>query len=222
MKPLIYPEGVIYQKIKKPDLKKTYEDIEESCLEIEEQTEQETRLDPVVITKIPPKEIIIEEEIEEENDIKCSIKNNPAELERLLKKDPYNKFLMWKLIKELWEEGELLKSKDWCERFLSLEPLNAQAQYLMGCLFEELGEPGQAMKAYEKLITINPESVIAYFSIGCIANQLQQPKKALKYFKHTHSMLTGLDESLNIELAEHIKVNDLASMVDSKISSLTT
>lgn len=262
MQPLIYPEGVVYQKIKKTGKQKPCQyivdeiveseeplretsDAKEKSIQLPQEQETETKLKPIIITNAAKKEIIIEPEcalndlewaievikkeiiIEQESmnnqsdTINVCNKNNLEELEVLLKDDPYNKTLMWEFIKKLWDAGELLKAKDYCERLLSLYPLNPDAQYMMGSIFEELGEPGQAMRAYEKLITIKPESVIAYFSIGCLANQLQQPKKALKYFRHTQSMLNNQDNPLNVEFAEHMKVYDLNCIVTSKIAELS-
>ena len=228
MKMIEYPDGIVYQKIKY----------------IEDIIDDDTVLTPIIVTKHRNEEIIIDldnsEETAEKNPVieeeSTDIKQDDSDdlpelieedvheislikLKKMIKADSYNKTLILEFIKRLWSCGNLTEALEWSEQLLVLEPLNPNVHYIMGIIYEELGEEGQAMKTYEKLITIKPEAVIGYFSIACLAGKLQQPKKAIKYFQHTQTMISNLNPEDNIEFAE-LPVKDIDSMLKAELESL--
>src|SRR6185436_13726466 len=69
------------------------------------------------------------------------------------------------------------------------DPQNANAYYLAGHIFYEMGDTGRAMNSYQKAVDINPDLREAWIRLGDVLTELKNPK-AISYYDNAIHMDT--------------------------------
>jgi tetratricopeptide (TPR) repeat protein len=64
------------------------------------------------------------------------------------------------------------------------EPKNAQAHYLLGQCYQNLGRLQLARSAYLRAVENKPQMFVAHYRLGTIAEALDQPKEADLSYRH--------------------------------------
>ncbi|HEX5626078.1 MAG TPA: tetratricopeptide repeat protein, partial [Saprospiraceae bacterium] len=72
------------------------------------------------------------------------------------------------------------------------DPQNAQAYYLAGHVFYEMGDTGRAVNAYQKAVDLEPEFRKAWIQLGDVLSELKNPR-AIAYYDNA-ILMDSLDE----------------------------
>lgn len=79
-------------------------------------------------------------------------------------------------------QQKLDRAREWCERALQLDELDAQLYCLYGSVLQSQGNREEAIQALQKALYIDPNFVAAHFSLGILYRQQGDPQAAGKYF----------------------------------------
>ncbi|NOT37457.1 MAG: tetratricopeptide repeat protein [Saprospiraceae bacterium] len=78
----------------------------------------------------------------------------------------------------------------------SIDPQNAEANYIAGHVFYEQGDTGRAIKCYQKTVDLNPEYVEGWIQLGDIMMSMKN-KRALDYYRNAIRLDSNNIETLH-------------------------
>ncbi len=119
-----------------------------------------------------------------------------------LQYDPQDQDCLYNLARILYNQQELETAMAYAEYADSLveDPGDDQIAYLLGLIYEEIGDHPLAIAAYKKSLAINPEQIIAGLFLGKLYLQLQQVDEAIDLLRQLAESDPGHLE-VNYELA---------------------
>lgn len=96
------------------------------------------------------------------------------------------------LTRALADQGKLTDALLWCERWVEIEKLNANAHYLRAIVLQELGDTDQSRHSLQRAIYIDPSFVLPHFALGNLALTHSKLTEARKHFANALSLLRQL------------------------------
>ena len=92
------------------------------------------------------------------------------------------------------------------DRILKLDPLNAEAFYLTGRVFEDQGETDKAIRSYQKAVEYEPDLAEVWVKLGFMLEKKKDPK-AIQYFDNA-ILVDSLNVSGHFARASYLHNND--------------
>ena len=84
-----------------------------------------------------------------------------------------------------WQQvGEFAQAEDACRQALSLEPANAEAWYLLGCVTKPQGNYGEAVAAFQRAVAVEPGYAQAHNMLGIALLELGRLNAAAGAFEN--------------------------------------
>jgi chemotaxis protein methyltransferase CheR len=96
-----------------------------------------------------------------------------------------------KLARELANEGKLIDSLTWTERWINADKLDAAAHYFHAMVLQETGAREAARRSLERAVYLQPEFVLAHFALANLARAEARGPAANKHFVNALALLRG-------------------------------
>ncbi|MCH2082232.1 MAG: tetratricopeptide repeat protein [Saprospiraceae bacterium] len=110
----------------------------------------------------------------------------------------------------LRKHDESMKTID---QVLKLDPQNAEAYFMFGVNFSELGDTSRAINSFQEAVSINPELVDAWIKLGQLYNQMNNPL-ASKFFDNAIRVSPNNIEALHAKAGYQSNEGDLNAAVE--------
>ncbi len=85
--------------------------------------------------------------------------------------------------------GQLVEARDWTEKALAADKLDAGLHYLRATILQEQGALEEAVAALKRALYLDPDCVVAHFALGTLALRHQRGKEAAKHFTNALTLL---------------------------------
>ncbi len=89
----------------------------------------------------------------------------------------------------LANQGQLAQSREWSERWISADRLNASARYLHAVVSQELGDRAAARASLQRAIYLQPDFALAHFALGNLARTESRGAEARRHFQNALGLL---------------------------------
>jgi chemotaxis protein methyltransferase CheR len=86
--------------------------------------------------------------------------------------------------RECADRGELEHAREWCERAVAADKLDADAQYLLASVLQELKLVDAAAGALRRAVYIEPRHVLAHYALGNLARRAGREPESLRHFRN--------------------------------------
>ncbi len=122
------------------------------------------------------------------------------------------------LIKSYANLGNLDMALEWCDRGIALDKLNPSPRYLRAVVFQERGQPEEALASLKQAIYLDPNFILAHFALGNVTQKLGRFTESEKHFANTMRLLNGLGTGEMVPESEGMTVGYLLEMIRATFS----
>jgi chemotaxis protein methyltransferase CheR len=109
--------------------------------------------------------------------------------------------------------GRFSEARDFCERAIAQDRLNAQNHYLLSIILEQQGELSAAAAALKNVLYIDQDYLLAYFALGNLSRQAGDVRDSERNFANALRLLERRDPHEVLPEAEGMTAGSLAQMI---------
>jgi chemotaxis protein methyltransferase CheR len=106
-----------------------------------------------------------------------------------LAESPQDAISMALMARALANQGQLAEARQWCEKAISHNKLDAACYYLLATIQQECDQTNDAVTTLKRVLYLDPEMVLAHFALGNIARSQGRTLEAVRHFTNTLGLL---------------------------------
>jgi chemotaxis protein methyltransferase CheR len=110
-------------------------------------------------------------------------------------------------------QGNLVAAREWCEKALAIDKLNARFYYLHALILQEQGALDEAVRSLRRTLYLDPQFVLAYFALGNLAGRQRKRKEAQKLFANALSLLEAYQQEASLPESEGLTAGRLQEII---------
>ena len=110
-------------------------------------------------------------------------------------------------------QGNLERSKEYCDRALSIDSIYIEPLFLLAQIAEEQNKYDKAKEFLKRIIYLEPLSINAYLDLGAIYNSLKENQKAKKMYQNAYEILQKLPQNQIISDRKKTRVRDMLNYI---------
>lgn len=114
--------------------------------------------------------------------------------------------------------GELTEAREWAEKAIAADKLNAGLHYLHAIILQEQGATEEAVASLKRALYLDPDFVLAYFALGNLALRQRRFKEADKQFTNVLTLLKRYQNDEVLPLADGLAAGRLKEMIQSTMA----
>ncbi|MGE0680209.1 MAG: CheR family methyltransferase [Candidatus Binatia bacterium] len=114
--------------------------------------------------------------------------------------------------------GNLSEARQWAEKAIDADKLDAGLHYLHAMILQEQGVREEATVSLKRALYLDPDFVLAYFALGNLALQHRRVKEALKQFTTALSLLQRYRDDEALPLSDGLAAGRLRAMIQSAMA----
>jgi chemotaxis protein methyltransferase CheR len=111
--------------------------------------------------------------------------------------------------------GLISEARNWCEKGLAADRLNASLHYLLATICQEQDAMDEAIASLKRAVYLDQNFVLAYFTLGMLALKQNKLKEADKYFGNVHSLLQNYQRDEILPESDGITAGRLIEILES-------
>src|SRR5439155_25868271 len=111
--------------------------------------------------------------------------------------------------------GKLGEARDWAEKAISADKLNAALHYLRATILQEQGDFEEAVAAFRRALYLEPDFVLAYFALGNHASRQGTSKEAGKHFTNAMALLAAYQSDALLPHSDGLAAGRLRALMES-------
>jgi chemotaxis protein methyltransferase CheR len=120
---------------------------------------------------------------------------------------------MAQLARTYANQGQLAAARQWVEKAIAADQLNAHWHYLHATILQEQGDLDAAMVALKRVLYLDKRPVLAHVALGNLARQQQRYQAASKHFEHALTLLHAYPPDAALPEAEGLTAARLTAMI---------
>jgi chemotaxis protein methyltransferase CheR len=140
-------------------------------------------------------------------------------LRELCTHDHTNVQAMALLARACANQGWLAEGRQWCERALAGDKLNARLYYLRATILQEQGALEETTLALKRTLYLEPHFVLAHVALGILARQQGRLKEAGKHLAHAMALLTSCQQDQILPECEGMTAGRLREIIASMLQA---
>lgn len=86
-------------------------------------------------------------------------------------------------------QGQLVAAREWTEKAIGADKLNAGLHYLLATIVNEEGDTAAAVRSLERTLYLDQDFVLAHFTLGHLTLRQGKAVRARKHFENTVALL---------------------------------
>lgn len=137
-----------------------------------------------------------------------------SELDAALQIDPGNIEATILKARTCANRGDLAAARVLCVMAIAADKLNPVCHYLLATVFQEQGEPGEAIKSLKRAIYLEPAFVLAHFALGNLLSEQGKRGESEKYLANALTLLERYRKDEVVRHSEGVTAGRLAEVID--------
>ena len=114
--------------------------------------------------------------------------------------------------------GELTEAREWAEKAIAADKLDARLHYLRAIILQEQGATEEAVASLKRALYLDPDFVLAYFTLGNLALRHRRFKEADKQFTNALILLKRYQNDEMLPLSDGLAAGRLKEMIQSTMA----
>ena|SRR5882724_5688583 len=111
--------------------------------------------------------------------------------------------------------GKLAEAREWAEKAISSDKLNAALHYLRATILQEQGEIEESVAAFKRALYLEPDFVLAHFALGNHASRKGNSKEADKHFTNAMNLLAPYQPDTLLPHSDGLVAGRLRALIES-------
>ena len=117
--------------------------------------------------------------------------------------------------------GQLVEARDWTEKALAADKLDAGLHYLRATILQEQSALEEAVAALKRALYLDPDCVVAHFVLGTLALRQQRGKEAAKHFTNALTLLKRYRDDEVLPQSDGLVAGRFRELIQSTMSMET-
>jgi chemotaxis protein methyltransferase CheR len=115
------------------------------------------------------------------------------------------------------DAGQLALARATVEQALVQRKLDPAAHHLHAMILQELGQPGEARRAFQRAIYLAPDFVLAHHALGQLARSQGQATQAQRHFEDALALLAGLQADALLPQSDGLCAGHLRALIEATL-----
>ena len=111
--------------------------------------------------------------------------------------------------------GALSEARQWAEKAISADKLNAALHYLRATILQEQGDIEEAIAAFKRALYLEPDFVLPHFALGNNASRQGNSKETAKHFNTALTLLAAYQSDALLPHSDGLAAGRLRALIES-------